>query len=231
MNIFIAFGYNENDEWIKELVFPLVQAFDASIVTGEDLHGEIITEGVSERIKKCDGVIGFLTRREALQSGRYVSHRWVSDELATAIGCDIPAVEVKDRLVDVSGGIPGDRQRIEFDLGYKAFVLVELAKVLSKWRHNFKTKRLILLPKEIVQDARPHIANGQLKCIYQFMSGSKRSQPFQTNPFRFGQGLCVDVNNVPSESALIQITLQGPQFSWSSDYESIELLTINLQKD
>jgi hypothetical protein len=63
MNIFIGFGYNNNDQWIKELVFPLVHSFDASISTGEDLHGEIISQEVFERIKKADGVLAFLTPR------------------------------------------------------------------------------------------------------------------------------------------------------------------------
>jgi hypothetical protein len=231
MNIFIGFGYNNDDKWIKDLVFPLVQSFDAAIITGEDLHGQIITQEVTDRIGKADGVLAFLTRREIMGSGKFTTHQWVRDELITAINNQVPVVEIRENKVDTQGGIVGDRQRIDFDEENKAKLLVDLAKVLSAWRRKLKPRRLFLLPKEIVQDARPHISAGTLKCSYQFMNGSKQSQVYHTKPFRFGQGLCVDVYNVPSEDTLVQLTIQGPQFTWSSDYESVQLLSINLQKD
>jgi hypothetical protein len=230
MNIFIGFGYNNDDKWIKDLVFPLVESFDATIATGEDLHGQILSQGVTDRIKKADGVLAFLTRRDALASGRYTSHRWVYDELTTSIANNIPAVEIREKMVDAQGGLAGDRQRVEFDLDDKAKLLVELAKMLSAWRRNLKARRLFLLPRDIVQDARLYINKENLKCTYQFMNGSKESPVYAAKPFKFGQGLCVDIYKVPSEEALVQVTIEGPQFFWSSDYESVQLLPINLQK-
>lgn len=231
MNIFIGFGYNNNDQWIKELVFPLVQSFDASISTGEDLHGEIISQEVSERIKKADGVLSFLTPREALASGRFTTHQWVRDELITAISNGVPVVEIRELSVDNQGGIMGDRQRIDFALDNKAKLLVEIAKVLSKWRKSIKPKRLFLLPRDIVQDARPFINKEELKCTYQFMTGSRESEVYKAKPFKYGQGLCIDIYNVPSEDSLVQVCIIGPQFEWSSDYESVQLLSVNLQKN
>ncbi len=231
MNIFIGFGYNDNDKWIKELVFPLLESFDVKISTGEDLYGDIISEEVKARIEKADGVIAFLTRREALASGKFTSHRWVYDELSTSIACKVPAVEVRDKMVDPQGGIAGDRQRIEFDLEQKAKLLVDIAKMLAVWRRNIKGRRLFLLPRDIVQDARPHINKEDLKCTYRFMTGTRESQDYKAKPFKFGQGLCVDVFNVPSEDSLVQVNITGPGFEWSSDYESVQLLSINLQKN
>lgn len=231
MNIFIGFGYNEDDKWIKELVFPLAQSFDARISTGEDLQGQIISQGVTDLIKKADGVMAFLTWRDKLTSGKYTSHRWVYDEMATAIANNIPTVEIREKMIDVQSGLPGDRQRIEFEIENKAQLLVELAKLFSNWRRNLKARRLFMLPKEIVKDVRPHINTEFLRCIYQFMNGSKESPEFSAKPFKFGQGLCVDIYNVPSEEALVQVTISGPDFEWSSDYESVQLLSINLQKN
>ena len=231
MNIFIGFGYNNDDKWIKELVFPLVESFDATIATGEDLHGQILSQAVTDRIKKADGLLAFLTRRDAFANGRYTSHRWVYDELTTSIANNIPAVEIREKMVDAQGGLPGDRQRVEFDLDDKARLMVELAKLLSAWRRNLKPRRLFLVPKnDIIQDVRPYINKDPLKCTYKYMTGSKQSPQYDAKPFKYGQGLCVDVYNVPSEDSLIEITIQGPQFEWSSDYESVQLLTINLQK-
>ncbi len=230
MNIFVGFGYNDQDLWVKELVIPLIQAFDVKVITGEDLHGQIISQEVTDRIKNSDGLMAFLTRREVLQSGKFTSHRWVYDELTTAISSNIPSVEIREKLVDAQGGLPGDRQRIEFNLDDKASLLVELAKVLSMWKRNLKPRRLLILPGDIVQDARPFINKDTLKCTYQFMNGSKESPEYNAKPFKVGQGLCVDINHVPSEEAMVQVTIKGPTFEWSSGYESVQLLPINLQK-
>ncbi len=230
MNIFIGFGYNDNDKWIKDLVFPLVQSFDATIVTGEDLHGQILSQEVADRIKRADGVLAFLTQRDAMTNGKFTTHQWVRDELITAINHKVPAVEIREINIDAQGGIVGDRQRIEFALDDKAKLLVELAKMLSAWRRNLKARRLFLMPRDIVQDARAYINKEDLKCTYQFMNGSKESEIYKAKPFKFGQGLCVDIYNVPSEDSLVQVTITGPHFEWSSDYESVQLLSINLQK-
>ncbi|MCL6257474.1 hypothetical protein M3O96_00120 [Aquiflexum sp. TKW24L] len=230
MNIFIGFGYNEKDKWIKELVFPLVKSFDGDVNTGEDVYGNIISSAVIDKIKKSDGVLCFLTPRDEMASGKFISHKWVYDELSTAIANNIPAVEIREQTIDNQGGIGGDRQRIEFSLDDKANLLVELAKLLSGWRRNLKARRLFLLPRDIVQDARPFINTEELTCTYQFMTGSKESETHKAKPFRFGQGLCLDIFNVPSEDSLVMVSVKGPQFEWSSDYESVQLLSINLQK-
>jgi hypothetical protein len=230
MNIFIGFGYNEKDNWIRELVFPLIRSFDASISTGEDVYGDIISTAVIDRIKKADAVLCFLTPRDEMASGKYTSHKWVYDELSTAMANKIPAVEIREQTIDNQGGIGGDRQRIEFSLDDKAKLLVELAQLLSAWRRNLKARRLFLLPRDIVHDARPFINKEELTCTYQFMTGCKESETYKAKPFRFGQGLCLDIFHVPSEDSLVQVSVKGPQFEWSSDYESVQLLSINLQK-
>lgn len=62
------------------------------------------------------------------------------------------------------------------------------------------------------------------------MDRNKESPKYKAKPFKFGQGLCVDVINVPSEHSMVQVTIETPEFEWSSDFESVELLSINLQK-
>jgi hypothetical protein len=134
-------------------------------------------------------------------------------------------------MVDSQAGLPGDRQRIEFDLDNKAQLLVEIAKLLGFWRSSIKGRRLFLLPRDIVHDARPHINKVTLSCTYKFMNGSKESKEYTAKPFKYGQGLCVDIFNVPSEEALVQVNVSGPNFEWSSDYESVQLLSISLEKN
>ena len=63
MKVFIGFGYNENDKWIEHLVIPLVEALGCEVVTGEEMQGERLSDGVIERISDSDACIGFLTKR------------------------------------------------------------------------------------------------------------------------------------------------------------------------
>lgn len=231
MNIFIGFGYNVDDKWIKDLVFPLVESFDFNVYSGEDMHGEIISQGVKERILKAHGLLAFFTRREALTSGKYTSHRWVDNELGMAIDNNIPALEIREKLVDAQGGRPGDRQRIEFDLDDKAMLLVELAGILSKWKSKHDSTSLMILPDEIVQEARPYIKEGKLKCYYQFKNGNEETGKYETIPFRLPDSLGVDIKNIPSKNALIQMAIEGPGLSWSCGYQPFNLVPIKLQKD
>lgn len=231
MKIFVGFGYNENDKWIKEIVFPVIECLDGEIETGEEVHGEIITEAIKEKIRNADGMLAFLTKREQLSSGKYITHRWVTDELSFALSNNIPAIEIRDKEVDVSHGFNDGRQRIVFDSDKKELLLVELVRAISSWRRKFIPKRLFLLPELIVKDVRPFIRNGTIRCTYQFRQGNRETPQYETKPFPFGHGLCVDVYNVPAEDALIQVSLTGPDFIWSSPFVSVELLSINLEKD
>ena len=55
--MFVAFRYTEQDKWIKELVSPLIETLDIGVLTGENIHGQIIVEEVREMIKKSDAMI------------------------------------------------------------------------------------------------------------------------------------------------------------------------------
>ena len=40
MRVFVAFGFHEPDKWVRNHVVPLVEAFGARVVTGEELAGQ-----------------------------------------------------------------------------------------------------------------------------------------------------------------------------------------------
>src|SRR5437868_4447624 len=114
MKIFLGFGYNENDQWIKDLIIPFMEELDCEIVTGEKMQGENLSEGVISRIKDSDVCIGFLTRRgEANENGIFATHNWVISELSTAITLNKPIFEVREKGIDPQKGMTGDRQRYE----------------------------------------------------------------------------------------------------------------------
>ena len=224
MKLFVAFRYTEEDKWIKELVFPLLEALDITLVTGENIHGDVIVAEVPELIKKSDAMIAFIT-------GSSANHPWVRDELITALALKKPALEIRDSVLSNLGGIADGRQRLEFDVNKKEMLLVQLAKVLSGWRKRYDTRSLLILPDEIMVSARPYLRNGGLKCLYRFRDGNEVSEEYETVPFRLPQALAVDIKNIPSANALVQITLEGPGFSYSCPYQAFSLIPINLQKD
>ena len=69
MKLFVGYGYNARDEWIEELVFPLIQSFDFEVESGKGLEGQSLSEQVKKRIEKSRAAIGFCTRRDPLATG------------------------------------------------------------------------------------------------------------------------------------------------------------------
>lgn len=225
MKLFVAFHYHDDDKWIKDLVIPLIRTLDITIITGENIHGDIIVQEVPELIRKSDCMIGFITKS-------WTEHPWVRDELITARAIKIPALEVKDSSVQGINGINDGRQRLDFDINKKEELLVDIAQVLSGWRKKYETRSLKILPEEIMQLARPYIrTKGALRCIYQFKDGHEQTEEYETELFKLPDALGVDIKNIPSKNAMVHLVIEGPGFSWSSGYQSFELVRIELKKD
>jgi hypothetical protein len=231
MNIFIGFGYNNDDKWIKELVFPLLESFDANIITGEDMHGEVLSEEVIKRIKKADGMLAFLTRRDRMENGNFTTHRWVHDELVTALNNKIPVIEIRENKVDRQGGITGDREYIPFDIDNKAKLLADLSKPISIWRKKSKARYLLLLPRSIAKQVIQNSDTDNVKCTYRFSNRGKVSDPEPAKLIPLADGVSINVANPPSEESYIQVSINGPKFSWSSSFVPIRLpITLTSQK-
>ena len=94
MKIFVGYGYNERDHWIEKLVFPLIKAFGADVVSGKEIAGQLLGNAVRDLIERSDAMMGFTTRRGDDPDGAmWGTHRWVTDELATANALHVPFAE------------------------------------------------------------------------------------------------------------------------------------------
>jgi hypothetical protein len=135
MKIFVAYGFNARDQWIPDLVFPLVRVFGAEVLTGEQAYDGTISDVVTERIKDANALLAFTTRRgnQRLPDGSYETHRWVTDELAYALALNRPAVEVREAGVSAQRGLAGDRQPIVYEEAMRDRCLVEVAKAVGAW--------------------------------------------------------------------------------------------------
>jgi hypothetical protein len=230
MNVFVAYGYNVRDSWIEDLVFRLVKAFGNNVVTGEQMEGEVLSEGVKERINSSDALLAFATRRgDADGAGLYRTHRWVTDELAFALQANIRAVEIRETKVDLQGGIAGDRQRIEYDAEARDKFLVQLAEVLGRWAQR-RSRNLRLLPPAIVSSIRPHMQKEGFQCTYSLYKDGKHFPEIGALLVRREGGLYLVAKDVPPEM-LIQIQVRAAGYSWTSDYIDIDSLSVELLQD
>ena len=63
------------------------------------------------------------------------------------------------------------------------------------------------------------------------MIGSWESPEMEAPLRKIGGSLCVDITNLPSSNGMVQVKVWADQAVWSSDYESMEFLSINLLKE
>jgi hypothetical protein len=229
MKIFVAYGYNDRDRWIETLVFPIIRAFGDEVVTGEELQGDQITDAVRRKIQGSDALVAFVTRRDEISSGRWTTHRWVTDELAHALALGRPVVEVREAGVDDQGGIGGDRQRIVYDESQRDRCLVELVKTLGRW-HQARDVQLKLLPETFAQAVFPLLRNPRLRCTYRLLVDGEETEDFPTRILPITGGLFIRVRGVPPE-ALLQVHVECEGRSWTSSYESTDALSIAMRED
>ena len=229
MKIFVGFGFQERDEWIKDLVFPIIKAFGDEIVTGEELQGDQITDAVRQKILQSNALMGFLTKREPLGDGKGRTHRWVTDEISVAITHKLPVLEVREIGVEDQGGIAGDRQWVTYDEKARDKCLVEIVKTIGKW-HRAGSLKLKLLPEEYVQELFPLHRKQDLRCTYSLLVEGQTTPEIATKLLPITGGLFIMVKEVPRE-ALIQVHVEYQGRHWISSFESTDSLAIQLLKE
>jgi len=219
LKIFVGFGYNDRDQWIPDLVFPLIKAFGSEVVTGEEMQGQELDDGVRQRIETSDAMIALLTRRgEPSAEGVYETHRWVVEELALAIAGGLRVVEVREEGVSDQGGIAGNRQRIRYSEAERDKLLVELATTVGNWVRTVDVT-LRLLPPEVVEEFRPLLGAPGFRCTYTVLEGNRESAPKDTLVRPIKGGLFVYAAGLSPQS-LVRITIEGNGRRWTSDYEA-----------
>lgn len=222
MRVFIGYGYNERDEWIERDVFPILEAMNLEIVSGEAMHGDVLQDGVKERIESSDGLIGFSTLRIGQENADFGSHIWVRDEMAHALALKKNVVEVREKHVKIGEGLVGDRQRIELDPKDRLRCIAELVKVVSAW----SMRRLLLVPKDAELEKRIHkaIVKNELVVAYRCRMGNSISKRKEGRIERVNKGLYLNAIGLPDNS-LVEIegstTAEGVVFNTGWAYADL----------
>lgn len=233
MKIFVAYGYNPRDEWISEMVFPVVEAFGAQIETGEVTYGGSIPQSVRTKIERSDAVLAFTTRRLPNNDGGGaaaipgLTHHWVIQELGAAYALGKPAVEVRETGVDNQGGLTENNQRIEYDEARRDECLVKIVQAVGALTSG-DLVRVQLLPQGIYEDLLPLLDDGALSCQYTIRVGNFESQPVAVGIDPIKGGLFVGVSKAERD-ALFRIKIRYGNRLWLSDYQSLDAYKIDLR--
>lgn len=239
MKIFVGYGYNQRDKWIEDLVFSLVESFGDDVVSGKEIFGQKLDDGVRGEIAESDALIGFTTRRDSIGGGTWTTHQWVRDELLTAAHAQPPIlfVEVRETQVDDQGGMLGSRARITYDEAQRDRCLVDIATAIGRWHRQATASKgflLELLPDDFSKEIRPLLQDPDLRCIYRVLEENEMDAGSDiTTPIRKLRGgrMAIRTGPVPRD-AMIQVEVwQGrSKLLWASEWQAVESRIINLDK-
>ena len=237
MKIFVAFGYNERDVWVKEMVFPIIESFDFTLLDGKETFGGGIGQDILDKIDESDFVLAFTTQRfvGGISSGQ--TSKWVLDEISAAVGKGKPVVEVRELELDLQDTFLTGTQKIYYQEKARDKCLVEITTMLAAMRRklqrlqNKPRVRIQLLPKGWAHEGlRPLLDKGEVMCEYVIRKGSTDSQrlPIQIDPI--SGGLFIEIPNIAPEE-MIRIFIKFREQKWQSDYESINAFGIHLNSE
>jgi hypothetical protein len=134
MKLFIGWPYDA--VWVEEYVLPFVDSYGVKVLTGKELTGKVITDGVKQKIEEADAALFITTRRgNPDENGKYETSDWVLDEIKHANALEKKVIiEVREEGVEYEQKIYAERQYIPLDPVDRMKCLVELGKTIGQWR-------------------------------------------------------------------------------------------------
>jgi hypothetical protein len=203
----------------------LIEAFGATVVTGDKAYDGPIPEVVKRRIAESDAVIGFLTKR----NGAKRTHRWVIEELAFGMALGKQVLEVRERGVDPQDGAGASAQRIELRPDERDRCLVQIAEALGVW-HASPAIKIRIQPEQTMREIMPLVRSNGFRCEYVISSQGRQKAPQPASVQREPGGLIAYVMAVP-RNASVQLAVSCGAASWTSGFETPDYLNLTLTKD
>lgn len=230
MRLFLAYGYNDRDHWVEELVFPVAEALGWTIDHGLEVFGGPLPETIRRKIAKADALIGFATRRQVDGSLSNRTHPWVEQELTMAQTLDpsIPYVVVREEGVDPLSGFVGtaNYQEIRYSADSQARCLKDVVRAL---RHLADLTNRIKVKLSINGVAEEELGRlvGHRSFVCEFRKwNEERFQPdgpFLANARQEGGSLFVKLNGVIADD-LVSIRIQSQGKMWESQFEPLDTI-------
>jgi hypothetical protein len=226
MNLFVSYAFNEDNRWIEDLAMPLIRALGFEVITGRRIEGEIIVESVEARMRTCRGCIAFTTRRDPLENGKFGTHQWVLDELATARALGLTVVEVREDVVEVQGAANAFAQ-LRFARDARDKLLVQLAETLTAWPTRLVRVR-IQPPQAGANEFLRFVLRGGVKCKYQLQDRGRIIADGEAVIEPITAGFFVDLE-IPRADVLVQIEIKKDSANgWKSLGSSVLAVPIEV---
>lgn len=232
MKIFVGYGYNDRDKWVKELVYPIIRAFGDEVLSGEVVYGDVLSDGVIDELRRADAMLAFLTRR-ADESGTLTAatHPWVVLEIGAALRDETPVVPVQEVGV-LPPAITTIYPTIPYEPTQRDRCLVEIIKALSKLHGRGAVVQLELLPEDSAAQIRAAIRKPGFKACFQVLdevSGEEGPlREARVVPMGKG-GLRFYASDVRAD-AVLRVQIEGLGRRWVSDYKAIDCVGIFLEE-
>jgi hypothetical protein len=135
--IFIGHSFKEEHRAMVEKAKEFIGTFPVSVTTGEKPTLTGVTEGVPAKVKSliddADLVVAILTRDEALANSKMGPSKWVSDEIAYAIGKGKTIFRMVENGVEYKSAISGDVEYIAFDETDLSAAFLKLSELLNSF--------------------------------------------------------------------------------------------------
>jgi len=217
VRIFVGYHYGDNEAWVKNLVYRLIEAFGDEVESGEKLYkGPNISAAITEKIESCDALIGIATR-DKLVDGYYTTHPWVQHELVAAQQARKLWVQVRETQLDRRQGILEGTQYIEYESTNLPECLVKLAEAIGEW-HKPRNPLLYLLPAEFATAVTPLLDRRGFLARYRLLDRNHSEiGPFDTRIVNTPGRLCVKLKDISPEH-LIQIEVCFGKWCWKSGW-------------
>lgn len=227
MKVFVGYGYNERDQWIEDQVIPMLRSLDFEVLSGKDMHGDVLQDEVKSRIKQSDAVIGFFTIRDGQGDADFTSHIWVRDEIVHAEALDKPIVPIKEDGVKVPDGLLGDRQYIPYSNQDRLGCVVELVNALD--RKNIRRVKLEPHEDALTRSLLSWRRQPNFAIRYRTQDGQGNESAFRDGRLELiNQGYYLNVSEVPKGGYLEVEGSLGGEPKFSSGWVSTDAVTVKI---
>jgi hypothetical protein len=239
MKVFVGWPYDAT--WVDTFIIPLMKSYETygfEVVTGKELQGQGLTGGVKKLINDSDATLFFTTRRDQPANGSWKTSAWVVDEIKHALSLNKELVfEFREQNVEYDNKIHEERQYFMFAPGEVSQCLVELGKVLNRWRGmNFRVR---LTPKKtdsekFMDEIKKRLKWDKYTCRLQIRQGGTVIYgPKNTTMFKEGDSIVLYTGELPAYTlapgAVLEVDLEMGD-TWSASLESFTTLQIELDK-
>jgi hypothetical protein len=135
--IFIGHSFKDEHQQTIDEIAKFIGSFPVSIATGEKPTLIGVTKGVPEKVKHliddAELIVTILTKDDAMASGAMAPSKWVSDEIAYAVGKDKTIIRLIENEVEYKPAISGDAEYIAFDKDNLSGPFLKLSELINSF--------------------------------------------------------------------------------------------------